>query len=175
LIRNFEDTVSHLHDEASSSLFEASLAELGRFIGLIAEQHDSNGEGPDVLWLLPNKCGYVIEAKSRKKTTNKFTKTQHGQLLVAAEWFKANYPDYACVRVSMHPKNQALKNASATDSYALTYENLSALVSDVRTMLGKVCESQHTGANLVNDCSRLLAASNLTAQKLAETYLVPFE
>lgn len=175
LIRNFEDTVSHLHDEASSSLFEAALAELGRFIGLIAEQHDTNGEGPDVLWLLPNKCGYVIEAKSRKKPTNKLTKTQHGQLLVAAEWFRANYPDYVCVRVSMHPRNHALKNASANASHALTYEKLAELVSDARRLLGQICESQHTGVDLVNDCSRLLGCSNLTTQKLAATYLVPFE
>ncbi|QDV66272.1 DEAD/DEAH box helicase [Crateriforma conspicua] len=175
ILRSFEDTVSHLHDEASATLFEAALAELGRFIGLFAEQHDTNGEGPDVLWLLPIKCGFVIEAKSRKKPKNELTKTQHGQLLVAAEWFKANYPDYECVRVSMHPKNEALKNASAEASHALTYENLAKMVTETRILLTEICELQNTGADLVNACGRLIERSNLSAKTIASTYFVPFE
>ena len=63
-------------------------------LGLSAERRDANGEGPDVLWLLPSKVGIVIEAKSRKKEKNALTKEDHGQLLVAAEWFAANYPQY---------------------------------------------------------------------------------
>ena len=175
LLRSFEDTVSYLHDESSSTLFEKALAELGRFIGLVAEQHDTNGEGPDVLWLLPNNCGFVIEAKSRKKPKNELTKTQHGQLLVAAEWFKANYLGYECVRVSMHPKNEALKNASADASHALTYENLAKLVTDARILLTEICESQNTGTELVNACSRIVERSSLSARKLAPTYFVPFQ
>jgi Holliday junction resolvase len=64
-------------------------------IGLSAERHDVDGEGPDVLWLLPERVGFVIEAKSRKKEKNALTKEQHGQLLVAAEWFASEYPGYS--------------------------------------------------------------------------------
>ena len=56
-------------------------------IGLSSERFDINGEGPDVLWLLPGKIGLVIEAKSRKKEKKALTKEEHGQLLVASEWF----------------------------------------------------------------------------------------
>lgn len=66
-MQSFEDTVVHLHHAASSNQFEKALAELAIMIGLSADRHDTNGEGPDVLWLLPSQTGIVIEAKSRKK------------------------------------------------------------------------------------------------------------
>lgn len=36
-------------------------------IGLSSERYDIQDEGPDVLWLLPEKVGLVVEARSRKK------------------------------------------------------------------------------------------------------------
>jgi replicative superfamily II helicase len=175
LLGFFEETVSHLHKEASAKQFEQALADLGVMIGLAAERHDLNGEGPDVLWLLPTRVGLVIEAKSRKKDKNALTKDEHGQLLVAAEWFTKNYKDYRCVRVSVHPRNQATKAAVAGASHALTYAMLGALISDARVLLTTLCESQLTTAQLEAECSRLLAKSPLKAERLVDSYLVPFE
>jgi Holliday junction resolvase len=174
-LQSFEETVAHLHHEATASQFEQALVELAVMIGLSADRHDTNGEGPDVLWLLSSMVGFVIEAKSRKKEKNSLTKEEHGQLLVAAEWFAANYKGYRCVRISVHPRNRATKAAVAGASHALTYEKMNALVSDARVLLTALCESQLSPAELVAECSRLLAKSNLNENRLADSYLVPFE
>jgi replicative superfamily II helicase len=173
-LQEFEDRVSYLNSNSSPNQFEGALADLGRMIGLSTEQHDTNGEGPDVLWLLPKKAGLVIEAKSRKKAKNALTKEEHGQLLVASEWFTKNYPGYKGIRVSVHPQNVATKAAVAGASYALTYETLGALVSDARSLLQALCESQLSETDLVHECARLLVQSGVRADRLVERYLLPF-
>ena len=175
MLQSFEEAVAQLHHESSANRFEQSLVELATMIGLSAERFDTNGEGPDVLWLLPQNIGLVIEAKSRKKEKNALTKGEHGQLLVAAEWFSSHYPEYQCVRVSVHPRAQATKAAVAGASHALTYENLAALVSDARSLLTTLCESQLSGAAFLGECSRLLEKSSLRADRLVGKYLVLFK
>lgn len=174
-IRTFENTVALLHNKASANQFEKSLADLGTMIGFSTERHDENGEGPDILWLLPKKVGLVIEAKSRKKEKNALTKEEHGQLLVAAEWFSKNYSDYQCERVSVHSKNQATAAAVAGASRALTYETLAALISDARSLLLGLCESQLSTEELVAECSRLLEGSNLAESRIVEQYFPQFQ
>ena len=174
-LKKFDEAASYLHHRASSNQFEQALADLAVMIGLASERHDTNGEGPDVLWILPTRVGIVIEAKSRKKEKNALTKEEHGQLLVAAEWFEENYEGYKCVRVSVHPRNRATKAAGAGASHALTYEKLASLVSDARVLLTALCESQLPNQELVGECSRLLTNSSLSAERLIECYLMPFE
>lgn len=175
LLQSFEDTVSFLHSHASSNQFEKSMLELGQFLGFSAERHDNNGEGPDVLWLLPNKTGFVIEAKSRKKNKSAFTKEEHGQLLVAEKWFHKNYQEYKCVRISVHPQNIATEAAIANGSYALTYKKLTELISAARILLKQLCESQLPNEELIMECSRLLSESPINSQKIADNYLLPFK
>jgi replicative superfamily II helicase len=174
-LQSFEETIAHLHHDASANQFEQALANLGIMIGLSAERYDTNGEGPDVLWLLPSRVGIVIEAKSRKKEKNALTKEEHGQLLVAAEWFKRHYKNYNCIRVSVHAKNLATKAAVAGASHALTYEKLAALISDARALLAALCESQLSNTELVAECSHLLARSPVNANSLVNRYLMSFE
>lgn len=174
-MQSFEGVVAFLHHNASANQFEQALAEFAIMIGLSSERHDINGEGPDVLWLLPGKTGFVIEAKSRKKEKNALTKDEHGQLLVAAEWFAKNYKGYDCVRVCVHPRNQATKAAIAGASHALTYEKIGALVSDARALLTTLCESQLSEASLLTECDKLLSASSLRCDVLADRYLLPFK
>ena len=174
-LQSFEKVVSNLHHNSSANQFEQALADLAIMIGFSSERHDVNGQGPDVLWLLPGKIGFVIEAKSRKKAKNALTKKEHGQLLVAAEWFNTNYKGYKCVRVSVHPKNQATKAAVAGASHALTYEKLSLLVSDSRALLSTLCGSQLSPENLVGECQRLLSSSSVRAERILEDYLLPFK
>jgi hypothetical protein len=151
------------------------LKNLGALLGLEAERHDTNGEGPDVLWLLPNKVGLVIEAKSRKKAPNALTKEEHGQLLVAAEWFAKQYPEFQCIRVSVHCQNKATKAAVAEAPHALKFEKLALLVSEARTLLEILCESQLPLDGLTAECAALLEKSTLSADRLPDAYLVPFE
>lgn len=176
LLRSFEEVIAHLHHNASANQFEQALADLAVMIGFSSERHDVNGEGPDVLWLLPNKVGLVIEAKSRKQEKNALTKGQHGQLLVAAEWFAKNYKGYDCVRVCVHPTNRATKAAVADASHVLTYEKLTALVSDARVLLSTLCESQLSGDSLLAECERLLTQhASLKPEHFVKSYLLPFE
>ncbi|MNF90673.1 hypothetical protein D3C84_732500 [compost metagenome] len=174
MLKRFEDVVAQLHANSTANQFEQALVELAQMIGLTAERFDTGGEGPDVLWLLPQKVGLIIEAKSRKKQKNALTKENHGQLLVAQEWFIQNYPDYTAVRVSVHPTNKATKSAAASDSYALTYETLAALVSDARSLLTKLCESQLADDALADECARELGRSSIRADKLVQSYLLKF-
>jgi len=174
LLRAFDDCASRLVAESSSNQFEKALVDLARFLGLSAERFDEGGEGPDVLWILPNKVGLVIEAKSRKKEKNALTKDEHGQLLVAGEWFNKHYPGFRCVRVSVHPKSKATKAAVAEASHALTFENLAALVSETRSMLTALCDSQLSGDDLTVECGRILRTTTLNADRLVSTYLIPF-
>lgn len=173
-MQRFEGVVANLHSEASANQFEQALAELGGMIGLVAERHDSHGVGPDVLWLLPESVGFIIEAKSRKSEKNALTKEEHGQLLVAEEWFNEHYVDFDCIRVSVHAQNKATKAAAATESYALNYEKLNALISDARALLARLCESQLQDHDLTAECARELATSPLRSDRLVKAYLLKF-
>lgn len=174
LLHRFEEVVAQLHPNATANQFEQALVELGQMIGLAAERFDAGGEGPDVLWLLPQRVGFIIEAKSRKKANNALTKEQHGQLLVAQEWFTKNYPGYTAIRVSVHPTNRATKAAAATESYALTYERLAELIADARSLLTKLCESQLAAGEIVAECGREVDSSSVRADMLVSRYLVRF-
>ncbi|WP_159937452.1 DEAD/DEAH box helicase [Pseudomonas sp. S35] len=173
LLQRFEEVVSRLHGNASANQFEQALADLGSLIGLTTERHDVGGEGPDVLWLLPNKAALILEAKSRKKDKNPLTKEEHGQLLVAEQWFVQNYPGYSSHRVVVHPTNKATAAASAHESYALTLDRLNQLVAESRVLLRELCESQLTDIELEGQCQHSIEHSPIRADRLVN-YLVPF-
>ncbi len=173
LLQRFEEVVSKLHGNASANQFEQALADLGSLIGLTTERHDVGGEGPDVLWLLPNKAALILEAKSRKQDKNPLTKEEHGQLLVAEQWFVQNYPGYSSHRVVVHPTNKATAAASAHESYALTLDRLNQLVAESRVLLRELCESQLTDIELEGQCQHSIEHSPIRADRLVN-YLVPF-
>jgi replicative superfamily II helicase len=166
LLQQFEQVVSKLNANATANQFEQALADLGRLIGLSAERHDDGGEGPDVLWLLPTKIVWILEAKSRKLDKNPLTKEEHGQLLVAQQWFHKNYEGYSSLRVVVHPTNKATPAAAAHGSYALTLDRLTALVADARVLQTELCESQLTDIELEGQCQQLLEQSSIRADKL---------
>ena len=174
-MKAFDEAVVHLNKEASANQFEQALADLGVYIGVTTERHDSNGVGPDVLWLLPSKIGLVIEAKSRKKDASALNKGDHGQLLVAHQWFEKNYKGYGSVRVSVLPGNRATKEASAHASHALTFDKLQMLVSDARVLLGRLCDSVLQGDELTAECAALLESSPIREDRLVDRYLLPFK
>ena len=173
LLQRFEQVASKLNGNASANQFEQALADLGDLIGVSTERHDDGGEGPDVLWLLPTKTALILEAKSRKLDKNALTKEEHGQLLVAQQWFDKNYDGYTSVRVVIHPTNKATAAAAAHGSHALTLDRLTALVADARVLLRELCESQLTDIELEGQCQQLIERSPIRADRLIE-YLVPF-
>lgn len=173
LLQRFELVVSKLNSNASANQFEQALADLGELIGLSTERHDDGGEGPDVLWLLPNKVALILEAKSRKLEKNPLTKEEHGQLLVAQQWFDKNYNGFVSLRVVVHPTNKATAAAAAHDSYAFTLDRLTALVADARVLLTDLCESQLTDVELEGHCQQLIERSPIRADRL-DAYLTLF-
>jgi hypothetical protein len=174
LLQFLKEVVANLHSKASSNQFEQALADFATLIGITSERHDFHGQGPDVLWLLPPRTGWVIEAKSRKNGKNPLNKDEHGQVLVAEEWFEKNYKGYNCIRVSVHAENVATKAAAATATYVLTYESLAALVSDARVLLTSLCESQIADRELVAECAIKLDKSPIKADNLKKNYLKLF-
>jgi replicative superfamily II helicase len=172
----FNQEISQLVPEASSNQFEQALENLGYMLGFHTQRPEKiYGKGPDVLWLLSDNLGLVIEAKSRKNQDNALTKEEHGQLLNAAEWFKEEYPNYSCIRVSVHPNLGTTKATVTNESKALTLDKLNELISDARTLLVELCESVVSDGELLVRCEKLLASSTLRPQSLVERYLVPFE
>ena len=175
-LAEFDEVVSHLVPEATSNQFEASLESLGKMLGFSSERPESiYGVGPDVLWLVNDKLGLVIEAKSRKDVKNALTKEQHGQLLISIEWFKKEYPDYSYVGVSVHPNKTATKNAIAENTKALTYDTLNSLISNSRGLFTELCEMARGKDGISASCESLLSKWKLRPTDLIKRYLLPFE
>lgn len=175
-IAHFDSVITKLVPNASSNQFEQALAELGIILGFQTERPEDNyGKGPDVLWLIDNRVGLVIEAKSRKDSGNALTKDQHGQLLNAAEWFAEEYPQLECIRVSVHPNVNATKSTVTRNSKALTLPRLNALVADTRTFLSELCDSSQPKEGLIVICEQLLVSYRLNPSQITEKYLLPFE
>lgn len=174
LLQRFNEVVAQLNPSSTANQFEEALVDLAKMLGLSGERFDKNGEGPDVLILLPEKIGFVVEVKSRKNNDKPLTKEEHGQLLVAEEWFKKCYPGYSSLRVSLHPNNRATKVAEARGSYALTLDKLGTLISDARRLLIRLSESELPDRDMVAECARELDNSSVRADKIAKNYLHPF-
>jgi replicative superfamily II helicase len=171
----FDEVVSHLVPEASANQFEQALENLGIILGFSAERPEKiYGIGPDVLWILTESLSLVIEAKSRKNQDNALTKSEHGQLLNAEEWFKTKYPSYECIRVSVHPNQKMTSSTVAGKSMVLTLDNLNQLIVDSRTLITNLCESVIPPNELAPRCDEFLADSTLTPQALIKTYLLSF-
>jgi len=173
-LQEFESTTQFLSANSSAQQFERSMEKLGRLLGFEAERHDNHGQGPDVLWLLPDGRGVIIEAKSRKSENKPLTKGEHGQLLVAAEWFAKNYPGQPCLRVSVHPSRFATKAADAHGSYALSSEGLEHLVTAGRQLFKALCECHLCAEAFATHCESLLEKFGLRAQDLPGKFFRPF-
>ena len=174
-LAEFDEMVSHLVREASSNQFEQALTDLAEVLGFVGERPERyDPKGPDVLWIVNEKVGLVIEAKSRKKPGNVLTRDQHGQLLHGAEWFRSKYPNLTCVRVSVHPNATVSRSTVPGETKALTFENLERLTADARALLQELCEAQVGEQQLVLRCQKLLTKSRLTPENMPDEYLVAF-
>jgi hypothetical protein len=161
--------------EASSNQFEESLKSLGLMLGFSAERPEQvYSNGPDVLWLLNKELGLVIEAKSRKKLKNAFTREQHGQLLVATQWFQKEYAGLSYIPVSVQASNQATPKAVAENSRVLTYGKLNELIADARNLFTQLVEMVVPGEELGERCEHLLVSTKLRPKDIVTHYLLSF-
>lgn len=63
----------------------------------------------------------------------------------------------------------------ATNTLALTYDNLSQLVSCLRALLTEVCLSTNTTEKRLQLCEKLLKQHKLTPTELTDCYFVKFK
>ena len=174
-LSHFEEIVAWLNPSASSNQFEESLKQLGAVLGFQTERPENDfGKGPDVLWLLDDTTGLVIEAKSRKDVDNPLTKEEHGQLLNSFEWFKQKYPQHNGYKVIVHPNAVASTSTAATDTYALTLDKLLSLVSSTGELVSDFVASIAPPETLKARCEAKLAQLKLTPAQLIRTFLEPF-
>uniref|UniRef100_UPI0039C6D210 hypothetical protein n=1 Tax=Nostoc sp. CCY0012 TaxID=1056123 RepID=UPI0039C6D210 len=172
----FNQQISHLVPEASANQFEQALVDLGYMLGFHTERPEKiYGIGPDVLWLLNENLGLVIEAKSRKYPNNPLNKDNFGQLLASVEWFKKEYPNYNYIAVCVHNNINTTKSiVTNDDSKALTLDKLNQLIADTRALLTELCESNVFDDELVLKCENILNNSSLKPERLIEEYLLAF-
>lgn len=92
LVNRFENVIAQWHPNFTANQFEQALVDLAQKPGYTAERFDDRGQWPDIPRVLPQKAGFIIEAKSRKLKKNLLTKENHGQLSVISQWFNQTYP-----------------------------------------------------------------------------------
>ena len=175
-LAKFEEIVSFLVPEATSNQFEQALSDLGSFLGFETERPDHTyGVGPDILWVIDDKHGLVIEAKSMKDKGNPLTKNQHGQLLNAEEWFKGEYPNLVSIRVCVHPNRKTTNKTIPGETKVLTFEKLNQLITNIRAVFRELCVSLQPEMQLLNICQQLLERYSLRSDDLLDCYLQDFE
>ena len=159
LVSEFDKKTQALISENESAAFEMGLESLGHYLGADSQRFDHHGIGPDVLWYFTDsETGVIIEAKSSKNPSNPFTKKEHGQLLVAKEWFKSEYTNKQCFAVSVHPNDFADENASAEDTLVITLEEVRGLTRTVRSLLVSLISTPRNRESRLAACDFLLDA-----------------
>ncbi|OIR25462.1 hypothetical protein [Bathymodiolus thermophilus thioautotrophic gill symbiont] len=138
-------------------------------------KYGGKGGAPDVIWLLNDDQAFIIEVKSKKKSSNPFTKEELGQLLASTEWFKKEYSNYNYHSVSLHPSIYSTKNTTTDDVYILTLDKLNVLISNCHQLFNQLCNSEIPKQQLLSRCTSLLEEYDLTADKLPVIYLQKFQ
>lgn len=175
LIDEFDSVSANLDHNASSNSFEESLKQLASFIGIESDRPEhTRKEGPDVIWMLPDKRILVLEVKSLKKQENKFVKRDFGQLLVSTEWVKENYSDYEAIPVSVHNNNKADSKLPTKSVYVLTLGSLASLLSEIKSFLSEVCRDGLSNSDLMSTCESSLKKHGLLYNEIIDKYLEQF-
>jgi replicative superfamily II helicase len=174
-LARFEEIASYLNTNVSSGQFEEALKNFGIMLGFQAHrpEHDF-GRGPDVLWLLDDHTGFVIEAKSKKTTDTPFNKKEYGQLLVSYEWFKSEYKGYDGIKVVVHPNALKTNEVISSDTRVLTLNNLAILVCRTRELLLEACHSDTYAVDkLQAKCEGKLEELGLKPSSIQAEFLQP--
>ena len=121
--------------EQYSKLFEATMLELGAFLGFGSHRPEVEiGKGPDNLWALGGLYYLVIECKSGATSAPKVSKKDTNQLNGSIVWFKQTY-DTSCTftPIMVHPKTQFEAAASPDPDIRVVHEpGLKSLKDAVR-------------------------------------------
>ncbi|NSP65906.1 DEAD/DEAH box helicase family protein [Enterococcus faecalis] len=175
ILSNIDEIESLITSTSSVNQFEEALKKLGDYLGFISERFDDDGIGPDVLWLINEKKGIIIEAKSRKKEHNAFRKEEHGQLLIAERWFKTKFPDIEALPVSVHQDKIATKASFAEGVKVLTFDNILLIIKETKKLYSQLIDYHLDEKALEVQCQKLLLQFDLLSERFVEKYLDTFE
>jgi hypothetical protein len=115
-----------------------------------------------------------MEAKSQKNPKNPLTKEEHGQLLNSEAWFKKEYPDYQCIRVSVHPNALVTKQTPTDTTRVLTLQKLDEMIIATRSLFEDLCAIELNKDGLITRCNTLLGNLKLNSADIIKNYLLLF-
>lgn len=135
----YNELSSYLTPFSTSNQFEEALEKLFSWLGFSSSRPDHlYKQGPDNLVIAEDGAALIIEAKSRRKPKNRFTKSLHGQVLSHENWFNANYsPQQRRKRVVLSPTTESEANAGTHGTAVLTFDALTSIFADGRTLLSE--------------------------------------
>jgi replicative superfamily II helicase len=175
ILADFDEAMSDLVPEASTSRYEEALAALGAFLGFDAERPEkTHSSGPDVLWRTEADFDFVIEAKSNKVEKNPLYKNDHAQLLEAEHWFKRAYPGRDAVRVSALAEAVAEVKATPVGTFAFRLDDVTKVVSAIRGVLVELVGAAGGPDALRERCETALIKAQLKPDMIRDTFLKPF-
>lgn len=171
----FDSDLKSLSKQCDSKEFESKLELLGKYLGASSKRYDDNGDGPDVAWVFEDEdIAFAFEAKNEKLSDNPLTKQEHGQLQVAKEWLRAQYPKMKCFAISVHPNNLAYKNASAESALVLTLNKLNGLVKSIGQLIAILSHGTLNERGRLAECETLIDQHDLRPGQILETRVETF-
>ena len=171
----FDSDLKSLSKQCDSKEFESKLELLGKYLGASSKRYDDNGDGPDVAWVFEEEdIAFAFEAKNEKLSDNPLTKQEHGQLQVAKEWLRAQYPKMKCFAISVHPNNLAYKNASAESALVLTLNKLNGLVKSIGQLIAILSHGTLNERGRLAECETLIDQHDLRPGQILETRVETF-
>lgn len=124
--------------------FEHSFDEIAQFIGIESQRPEKKyGNGPDLLWALPGKEFWIIEAKNEVQNppTRGVSKNEVGQVTNSIGWFIKEYESLysSYTPIIIHPANYLDNSATPNqDIYVMTEELLNELKRRIELFISQV-------------------------------------
>lgn len=170
-LKNILDNFTFSQD-IKAHKFENSLKLVGELLGFNAQQpEDEFGNGPDVLWSMPDNHYLILEAKSMA-IHEEITRENIGQLLQSGEWFKKQYGDsipHTLVTLQRPIKKGFNVNPSA-NTRVIDVESLEDLKNKINKLYNTIT---HIGIHAVSkeDISKQLNVNGLIPENFRKSFL----
>lgn len=166
-IIRIKSVLDDLEFSQDTDLFEASLKEIGEFLGFSSSRPDKETKcGPDNLWAIDEKIYFVIECKTGAKENRFISKDYCNQLGGSVRWFNSIYNNKKAIPILIHPIN--ILHNSATQ-----VENMRVMTPDCLVKLKNSILKFVELLNLESDDSNimhLLKSFNLDKDKFIDIY-----
>lgn len=157
--------------------FENAFVELCAVLGFQGQRPEKQtGQGPDVLWIMPDDHYLVVEAKNRiKEGRDRIYKVDAEQLAMADLWFKNTYSNKSWTPVTVHPASILAKGAYVPEGSKVIQENiLVELVASVKEFVASLATKLGDQWS-IPQISETISAHSLTPGAFRERFLKRIE